>query len=243
MDHQEPPRWSDHDDVGELLAGVSEARAAGPSAEQLARMRTALALPAAAAKPAGAGKSRWLSKVLIGVLLLGGASFVAQRARPRKDEARPAPSSTIAAPQPEPPRELLAVPPSAPVAEPVPVLEVERVVKPRSARTRAATPAPAQEPLSDVNAELVLLRPARAHVRSAPQRALALVAEHERKYPRGVLVEEREVIAIEALLVAHEDRAAEQRARRFFGEHPRSAHARRIRSLFTTAGNRAFDQE
>jgi hypothetical protein len=91
--------------------------------------------------------------------------------------------------------------------------------------------APASDAPVDPAAELALLKRAKADARSAPAHALALVAEHEQRFPSGVLVEEREVIAIEALLVSGQRNAAEARAARFFARFPNSAHARRVHAL------------
>lgn len=70
-----------------------------------------------------------------------------------------------------------------------------------------------------------------AHAHSDPQRALALVAQHEQQFAQGALVQEREVIAIEALLAAGERSESEHRAAAFFTRFPESAHFRRLRAL------------
>jgi hypothetical protein len=79
--------------------------------------------------------------------------------------------------------------------------------------------------------ELTLLQRARAHARSAPRRALALVAEHEAQFAGGMFVQEREVIAIEALLASNERATAQARAAAFMKRFPTSAHLRRVRAM------------
>jgi hypothetical protein len=75
----------------------------------------------------------------------------------------------------------------------------------------------------DLPAELDLLARARRIVASAPARALQLTAEHARRYQDGVLAQEREVLAIDALArLGHRDLAA-ARARRF-ERYPDAAH-------------------
>jgi hypothetical protein len=62
-----------------------------------------------------------------------------------------------------------------------------------------------------------LLRAARSALAGAPDRALALTREHERRFPRGVLAQEREVIAIQALAAMGEGEAARKKADGFDG--------------------------
>jgi hypothetical protein len=73
-----------------------------------------------------------------------------------------------------------------------------------------------------------LLEKARRALGSDPNRALALTREHARSYPSGVLAQEREVIAIEAL--KRLGRAGEADARRgtFEERYPQSAHRRNL---------------
>jgi hypothetical protein len=89
-----------------------------------------------------------------------------------------------------------------------------------------ATPAAASE------SELSLLKRARD---ADPTQALALTAEHARRFPAGVLEQEREVIAIDALLRLGRGDAAAQRAKRFQTHFPGSAHARRLSALFESS--------
>jgi hypothetical protein len=248
MDPREPERWSAQSgdgDAEELLAGIRAARAEGPSAEQLARMRAALSLPASLPPAAGPG---WLLKLIVGALVVAGASFGAWRAL-QPDEIAPPVSQSAAkevpqsAPGAEPPvldRDAAlepAVAPAPQVESPSALAKPKRAAAPRrAAENGPRAPEPAEGAPVDVEAELAILRPARAHVRSAPKRALELVAEHARRYPRGALIEEREVIAIEALLTSARVDDAAARARSFFADYPRSAHARRVRSLLDQAG-------
>ena len=78
---------------------------------------------------------------------------------------------------------------------------------------------------------MTLLREAQHAIDAAPATALARCEEHARHYPRGSLVQEREVLAIDALLRLGRRAEAEQRAARFEGEHPGSAYGRRIATL------------
>jgi hypothetical protein len=81
---------------------------------------------------------------------------------------------------------------------------------------------------NDPNAELDLLMRARRVVGSDPGRALALTTEHRARYPSGTFVEEREVLAIDALRRLGRVSAASERAQRFHREHPGSVHDARM---------------
>lgn len=72
--------------------------------------------------------------------------------------------------------------------------------------------------------EVSLIRSARAAVDGNPERALSLTQTHERLYPSGLLVQEREVIAIEALKTLGKAKDAQDKARSFRQQHPGSGH-------------------
>ena len=84
--------------------------------------------------------------------------------------------------------------------------------------------------------EVALLQAAQAALRDNPTAALALANRHAGRFPSGALAQEREVIAIEALLAVHQRDEANERAARFAREFPNSAHRPRIEALL-----RAFD--
>lgn len=87
-------------------------------------------------------------------------------------------------------------------------------------------------PAGSQESESELLQLARAEARSHPSAALARVAEHASRFPRSSLSQEREVIAITALVTAGRAAEAHARAERFFAAHPGSAHLARIDALF-----------
>lgn len=68
---------------------------------------------------------------------------------------------------------------------------------------------------------------------ASPARRLGLAREHEARFPEGLLVEEREALAIEALaqLARHDE--AVRRADRFHARWPRSPYARRVSDALT----------
>jgi outer membrane protein assembly factor BamD (BamD/ComL family) len=64
-----------------------------------------------------------------------------------------------------------------------------------------------------------------------PKEALAKLEEHARRFPNGTLAQEREVMAIDALLRLGRRADAESRAERFKQTYARSGHVRRIDAL------------
>ena len=76
------------------------------------------------------------------------------------------------------------------------------------------------------------LAEARALLRSNdPRGALGVLDGVRREHPRGVLVQEREVLTIEALLATGDEAAAKARAREFVARYPRSPHAASARRV------------
>jgi hypothetical protein len=101
-------------------------------------------------------------------------------------------------------------------------------------KASAASPSlPSATPLAiaELRSELQLLTRARHVVRSSPSRAIALTAEHAERYPAGTFAEEREVIAVEALVRLGQREQAAARARAFGARFPQSAHRQRIEDV------------
>ncbi len=100
------------------------------------------------------------------------------------------------------------------------------------ASSLASTTAPkptASNSTSSVEDEIALVKRAYAALRNGdPQGALLLAGEHAKKFPAGMLTQEREVIAIDALVRLGRRAEAVQRANAFRKAFPSSAHLRRI---------------
>jgi hypothetical protein len=97
---------------------------------------------------------------------------------------------------------------------------------------QAARSTPASPVLAASESELSLLKRARQAAQAEPAKALTLTAEHARLFRTGALEQEREMIAIDALLRLGQRAEAAQRAKRFQAQYPGSAHARRLSTLF-----------
>jgi hypothetical protein len=236
-----PPRWLDQDAElpRELLEGLRGCAEDAPSSVQRARMQENLLRGVASAtSPAGnalvkLGAFSLVVGCTLGALWWWNARWPAGPApagpaRPLASEAAPAvpaPAAT-AAPSAEP--ETL-MPASADAS-------LEPVAPDLTARPPAASPhlkagrAPAGKPPPHVDAagELELLTRARRALGSAPERSLALVAEHARTYHEGTFAQERELLGIEALVKLQRMDEARLRAARFARRYPRSAHLPRL---------------
>jgi hypothetical protein len=203
------------------VAPLAQAPAAPPGLETIAS--AGMGHTAAAAKLGGAKLlgSSLAAKLAAASLAVGavGASWWLGSARPEPTrppahevqvrEAAPVPSITAPTPFRPEVEPLVAPPPSEPV------------------RKRAARTERVEAPVPD---ELTLIREAQA-LRTAPSQALGVLAQHRKHYPDGVLAQEREVLAVEALLGAGRRKEADARANSFIKAHPSSVHVARLRTL------------
>jgi hypothetical protein len=89
------------------------------------------------------------------------------------------------------------------------------------------------DPAEGERVEVALLDRAQASLAGRPADALASCEEHARRFPKGTLVQEREVLAIDALLRLGRREEAEARAARFRLGFPRSGHLRRVEALLS----------
>jgi hypothetical protein len=83
---------------------------------------------------------------------------------------------------------------------------------------------------SELADEVALVRAARAAIGEDPARALSIAERHRAQFPEGMLVEERETLAVEALVALARHDEARRRAARFFTRWPASPYQRRIES-------------
>lgn len=118
---------------------------------------------------------------------------------------------------------------AAPIEPPAVMAAPARPIKSRPAADKAA--GKTKQPSADPEAELALLGRAQALLDRDPDGALDVLGEHARVYARGVFIEEREVLALEAESKLGHKALARARAERFMEKFPRSAHARRVRTL------------
>jgi hypothetical protein len=117
---------------------------------------------------------------------------------------------------------------------PSPTKRVASGVRPRA--NEVSAPVRGTSPLSkpDTDSEADLLRAALEALPLAPRTALRLADDHARRYPDGVLTQEREVIAIEALAKLGQRTSARLRAQQLLRKHPSTVHNARIEALLET---------
>lgn len=129
-------------------------------------------------------------------------------------------------PRPEPVSE--PVEPPGEEEEALPAgLDVPEELAPAEAPRPRTRPSPPRFE-SDPEAELALIREAQDALRTSPARALALTDEHRRRFGDGALAQEREVVAIDALVRLGRRAEAGARAAELHRRWPRSAHGRRV---------------
>jgi hypothetical protein len=85
---------------------------------------------------------------------------------------------------------------------------------------------------SDTSQEIGLLREAKKVLPHDASEALLLTERHRLSFPKGKFEQEREAIAIEALLRLGQKAQAEGRATTFYSRFPNSTYQHRIRVLF-----------
>jgi hypothetical protein len=90
---------------------------------------------------------------------------------------------------------------------------------------RSASQGPTEAPQMS---EAELLLKARQQMRSDPAAALRLLDEHGARFEQGLLVPEREALAIDALRKLGRDGAAEQRLSAFRTRYPESLHLKQL---------------
>lgn len=96
---------------------------------------------------------------------------------------------------------------------------------------RPDSPRSPDRPVADPGDELALLEEARAALATAPTRTLALADEHMKRFSSPAFAQERERLAIDALVRSGRRDEALERARRFESTYPSSPHLARVRAL------------
>jgi len=224
----DPRPWLEDGAPGELRSALESARLDEPSPERLAKVAAGLGpllgagvvlAPSAAAGQtvaAASVKSAVALKVLaaVGAVAVAGGAF--QAGRVVQERATPPP------PPPQIVEKVVRVEVPVPAPVPEPVVEPER-----------AAPAQVKTPEPTPGGEVSLLESAMGALNAGDfARALVLCDRHRRDFKEhGVLVQEREVIAIEALVRLGKKAEAKKRAEKFKSEFPTSTHLLKVESL------------
>lgn len=222
---EDPPRLSDPGgDASEPVRKVvQECRNDVATPAQLddleSRLTPLLWAPPPVSSPAGgsvAGVSGILK--LAAVAIAAGAAGGLFWMGTTQDASAPKSVMPVLAPRPQPHAAATLPAPAAPV----PTAAIPSA--PKAKPTAPHTPVVAQS-------EADLLGAAQIALGQDPSRALALTDQHRTAFPGGVLSQEREVIAIEALERLGRTADARARAERFLKAYPDSAHRSKIESL------------
>jgi hypothetical protein len=178
---------------------------------------------------------------VLAVALVGGGAVGVMKLQHRPSS--PAPRAHLApsgrgTPAPAPPAGLPAEPP-APAAlvappsseETITIRKVESARKAIAASTKAGRAAE----LDQLNAEVEVLKRAREELRQQrPVRALDALGEYDRRFGKGVLVEERQAMAAIAACQATPGPAARAQAEAFVRQAPASPLRERVREACIT---------
>jgi hypothetical protein len=121
------------------------------------------------------------------------------------------------------PTVVAAAPASAPSSTPMLSVDMKDLPSVPTVASAVSTGSAAGPAGNELAAERALLDVARTALgRGAGTNALTACDDHARKFPRGVLAEEREAIAVQALVLEHRSEDARGRAERFRKTYPRS---------------------
>jgi hypothetical protein len=234
------------DDFRRAHETPSPSAAAYDVARGLASLEAAIAAAPAPAAPAGAPGGTAAAKSLAAVLGKGafwglvavGAAAVAWIRLGDRGAAAP-PASIVSVASASPATVESAAPPldpSAPPAPPVPPASAETAEPPAPA-ARPAARRPAAAPAEDgLHQEVEHLARVRSLVASNPAEALAMAEEGHRRFRGGVLRQEREALAIDALGRLGRRGEAQVRARAFLAAYPRSPLAEHFESVAGEGG-------
>jgi type IV secretory pathway VirB10-like protein len=170
-----------------------------------------VAAPPAAGSASGAGASGVAKLIgglaVVGAVVAGAIWLSSERDAPQVPSVTPPGVPAVSPPPAESPE---------PTAEPPPVVQTPSAANP-----------PAQ-PKTSGPSEAALLQQAQAALKSDPARSLSLTQEHRRRFPKGALAQEREVIAIDALSRLGRSGEAGKRAEDFGKKYPGSAHQKKV---------------
>jgi len=205
------------------------------------------AAPAAAAPPSVLSGA--LIGAALGVLVSGTGLWLQARGEPAPRVTAPRVTVTAPAEMPRPVTEARDVspvhaPPPATAAAAASALRPAPIVASASAAASTAAPSAEPEPASgsvgvmtgpagpaDTETEAHFLQRAQDALATGPAQALALAEAHASRFPAGTLGQEREVVAIQALVRLGRVEEARARGGRFLAAFPGSAHRRRLEAL------------
>jgi hypothetical protein len=242
MTEHDPPSEDRAPEEARLAALLKEAREDVGSDDDVQALRAALGPTLwpggdAPGSDAAAGKAGASLAAKLGVTAVIVASGAVLWLATRSTEPVPTPSAVTASSS--------ALPPSVlPMQNNVPLVVQPTPLEGLTRAGDGGAPVPTRAPEENVGGsqnvapsrppapnESTLLGQAQAALSRNPALALSLCEQHRAWFPRGMLVQEREVIAIEALTRSGRRAEAGTRATRFLKAFPRSAYRSKVLSL------------
>jgi hypothetical protein len=131
---------------------------------------------------------------------------------------------------PTPPPPILVAPSTAQRPLPLEPQAVEPPHEPSEPERSGSTVSESSKPGNDVHQEVALLSKAQAALsRGRPQEALEAISEHARRFPHGVLAEERAATLVRTLCALGRTQAAAEELKRVEKLNPTSAYLARAR--------------
>jgi hypothetical protein len=231
----DPKRLADADPSSRLGRIMTSATRDVPSEEQLAalaeRLGSVLGPTQGTPRPRGDSTLAKLAVATgVAVIIAGAAVALRTRSLPQPSQssivsaappaAVPSPTASSDTPADATPAPALGAPALMPSASSRALLLPNKQLGVEAAKSTTAA--------ADGASESRLLEQARRALPSDPPAALALTNQDAVLFPHGVLVQEREVIAIEALRRLNRRAEADRRAEAFSKAFPGSAHQRVI---------------
>jgi hypothetical protein len=213
------------DDAGvvpSLRDALRGAKNEGPAVEHVQALLVGLgavvdrpvAIPSAPVAGMGAGAKLGIGLTVI-ALVGGGLLYGTRPKTPQPALATVAPAVSVLGESSLGDKPTATPPPSTTID----LDDVAVAARPRASGSASVASAPS---------EVALLDQARASLVSNPSSALALTEEHRRRFPKGALSQEREVIAIEALKKLGRGSEAKKRGDTFSAENPDTIHRRTV---------------
>lgn len=230
FDESGPPRFED--EGPEALRKLVRAHRPELSPEALeritARFHASGAPGASAANVTGAPIGRSFAQFKFGILALAMTGGLLLSWRVIRSETPPAAETTPVLASRDASSPVESPLPTAVVVPPTISIDQLPSAAPSSALSSRAKLAAEPKIVPTSESEFDIVQRAETALASDPPRALAITGEHLRAYPSGELVQEREVIAVEALTKLGRRDDASRRARALAERFPNTPYATRL---------------
>jgi hypothetical protein len=228
-----PRRWIDDPEADETLREVLRAAPSARALDQVTRQRLRTRVARASAVPALAAGWLFVKSAAAGLGIVLGTGAIAVSTgvidwSPSQPVQSGPPAPSKAAKR-GPSRPAVVVAPPAPAV--APDIETDEPATKLNPTPSLPLPSASVSGVGTLSAEAALLEQARGEMRAAPATALAIVAEHGRRFPHGQLASERTLIQIEALHRLGRDSEARALARGLLAGATSGLYAERVHGL------------